>query len=413
MKQELLLSRLLDKYEKSKHLTQPGASGRRVMLQIEKHELPEYVYEDAQVRDEWNSAVGKLEAQGLVSAQWVSGRPVLSRVVLNLDRLAECYSLTGRTHPKELAEMVKEKVAGKLADVTTDWVGAWRDDVCRQAQETLRVPSYCKNGMLLLDNLLTALRMYDSLQGEAITMRAFSNQCFQNTKTFEREVRREFLKIALEYSAGLMEAKEQSDMGEREQLAYLGIYARPELYELSGHGIVQTGKGTICVDAASPYGLALPSSGVDAIQSFHLAGVRRVVFIENKTNYDEFILSELQPDELAVFHGGCSSPQKRKFFAKIASSLHKQTQVVFWADIDLGGFQMFEQLQEIFPSLLPMRMAGEDVAAHHTTGLERSETYLNRVRAALREGRYPLFRRAMEQILKYGVTIEQEVFLAE
>lgn len=36
MKQAILLSRLLDKYEKSKHLMQPGISSRRVMLRIEK-----------------------------------------------------------------------------------------------------------------------------------------------------------------------------------------------------------------------------------------------------------------------------------------------------------------------------------------------------------------------------------------
>ena len=55
MNQELLLSRLLDKYEKSKHLMQPGTSSRRVMLRVEKKELPEYQYENAQVRDEWNA----------------------------------------------------------------------------------------------------------------------------------------------------------------------------------------------------------------------------------------------------------------------------------------------------------------------------------------------------------------------
>ena len=32
----LILNRLLDKYENSKHLTQPGASTRRVMLRIDK-----------------------------------------------------------------------------------------------------------------------------------------------------------------------------------------------------------------------------------------------------------------------------------------------------------------------------------------------------------------------------------------
>ena len=86
MKENILLSRLLDKYEKSKHLSQPGSSTRRVMLRIEKHEFPEYDYEDAQVRDEWNETVKTLESRGLIGAEWVSGRPVLSCVTLNLER---------------------------------------------------------------------------------------------------------------------------------------------------------------------------------------------------------------------------------------------------------------------------------------------------------------------------------------
>ena len=45
--QSVILSRLLDKFENSKHLSDPGTSHRRVMLRVEKKELPEYRYEDA------------------------------------------------------------------------------------------------------------------------------------------------------------------------------------------------------------------------------------------------------------------------------------------------------------------------------------------------------------------------------
>lgn len=413
MKQKILLSRLLDKYEASKHLTQPGTSRRRVMLQIGKREFPEYNYEDAQIRDDWNDVVKTLEANCLISAQWVTGRPVLSCIALNLDHLTECYQLTGRKHPKELADIVVEMVTTKLSMVTVDWILAWQDDICSQAKENLRVPAYCKKDLSLLEKLLRAFEVFDSLHGESITMRAFSSKCYQNTKTFEKEVRDQFLKVASGYFTDLKEVCEQSEMSEREQLAYLGIYARPELYELSGHCTIRTTNGNILVDAAGPCGLALPSSGIDAIQSFDLSGVKRIVFIENKTNYDEFILSELSLKEIAIYHGGYLSPQKRKFFKKIEASLHEQVQIVFWADIDLGGFRMFEQLQKIFPTLLPMRMSGEDVTAHHSTGLKRSENYLNEIRITLDNRKYPLFQVAMENILKYGVTIEQEVFLME
>lgn len=413
MKQNLLLSHLLDKYEKSKHLTQPGTSTRRVMLRIEKHEFPEYIYENAQVRDDWNAVVNDLEARGLISAQWVCGRPVLSGVVLNLDHLSECYRLTGRTHPRELAHTVMKQVTTRLSGVTTDWILAWRDDICHQAKETFRVPSYCKKNLAPLDQLLTAFVEYDSLAGGAMTMRAFSGKCYQNTKTFEREVRDPFLRIASTYCAGLIEACEQRGMSEREQLAYLGIYARPELYELAGNCVIQTEQGEISVAAAAPYGLGLPSPVVDAIQSFDMSAIQKLIFIENKTNYDEFVLSELRPWELVVYHGGFLSPQKCKFFKKMAAALQKQTEIVFWADIDLGGFQMFERLKVIFPTLTPMRMSAEDVTAHHVTGLVRSEQYLKTVQASLACDQYPLFHMAMKKILEYGVTIEQEVFLTE
>ena len=63
--QSVILNRLLDKYENSKHLSEPGTSTRRVMLRIEKKELPEYLYEDAAIRDSYNEAALELEKQHL------------------------------------------------------------------------------------------------------------------------------------------------------------------------------------------------------------------------------------------------------------------------------------------------------------------------------------------------------------
>ena len=53
---QVILNRLLDKFENSKHLSEPNTSRRRVMLRIDKRELPEYQYEDAVVRDAYNIA---------------------------------------------------------------------------------------------------------------------------------------------------------------------------------------------------------------------------------------------------------------------------------------------------------------------------------------------------------------------
>jgi hypothetical protein len=79
----------------------------------------------------------------------------------------------------------------------------------------------------------------------------------------------------------------------------------------------------------------------------------------------------------------------------------------------MGGFQMFRQLQGLFPQLEPMRMSGDLVEKYHTQGLMRSEEYLFTLRKALESGAYPLFQETIAAILTYGVTIEQEVFLHE
>ena len=138
-----------------------------------------------------------------------------------------------------------------------------------------------------------------------------------------------------------------------------------------------------------------------------------ITLIENKTNYDEYLLTEKSEDELVLYHGGFLSPQKKKFYKKLSLAVHVDIEISFWADIDLGGFKMFEKLQAIFPGLSPMRMSAEDVAKYHVSGKVRGADYLAQLRDCLREKKYPLFSETITQILTYGVTIEQEVFLEE
>lgn len=409
--QRMILNRLLDKYENSRHLSEPGASTRRVMLKVEKKELPGYLYEDAAIRDSYNETALELEKQHLVQLEWVKGRPVLSAVVLRLDRIMPCYAAAERVHPRMRAKQVTDAVRAGLGGAAVPWIAAWRDDVCKSADEEMKVPAFCKKDTAILRDLLCAFREYAALSG-SITMRAFSSRCFSDTKYFERNVRDLFLTVARKYDTELALACDENKLGEREQLAYLGIYARPELYELAGNCNIRTNQGCICIGAA-PYGLAVPGTLVDFIAEIDLTAIRCITFIENKTNYDAYVLSEKQPEELVVYHGGFLSPQKKRLVTLIARAAAETTTIRFWADIDVGGFRMFRHLQELIPSLMPMRMSGEFVDSFHEHGLARSEAYLSSLRMDMKNGKYPLFRDAIERILNYGVTIEQETFLNE
>ena len=408
--QRIILSRLLDKFENSKHLSDPGTSHRRVMLRVDKKELPEYRYEDATTRDAYNEAARMLEAKKMVQLEWVKGRPLLSTVVLNLEQVSSCYTALGRVHPKTRANYITTLIDGSLEGVSIPWIVAWKKDICSEAVEHLKIPNFCKSDDTLLHDLLRSFQEYATLPG-SITMRAFSIKCFSDTKYFERNIRDLFLRIARKYDNALALACEENNLGEKEQLAFLGIYARPEHYELAGNCLIRTQQGELDLNAAGCCGLALPSTLIESIAEIEMSSIDCITFIENKTNYDEYISAEKQSGELVIYHGGFLSPQKRRLFTLIANGVDAKLNVRFWADIDKGGFQMFQHLQELIPALVPMRMSGEFVDKFHEHGLARSKEYLSALKTDLKTGKYLLFQDAIEKILSYGVTIEQEAFL--
>ena len=71
------------------------------MLRVENKELPEYIYQEASVRDAYDLAAQDLEDENLIIIEWVPYRPVLSAVVLNPDKVYQCCQLAKRVHPKE------------------------------------------------------------------------------------------------------------------------------------------------------------------------------------------------------------------------------------------------------------------------------------------------------------------------
>jgi hypothetical protein len=210
----------------------------------------------------------------------------------------------------------------------------------------------------------------------------------------------------------MAELSEQDEFGVREKLSLLGIYSHPELYQMSGCFTVETPSGVIDFSPLFPHGIAISGSSVDGIISFGLKAIRKVIFIENLTNYNEYLRTEINSDELVIYHGGFSSPKKRQLLQKLSEFVSSEIEMFFWADIDLGGFQMFGRLQKIFSKLSPMRMSAEEVSLYAPYGLAREASYLSRIQTALKQNEFPLFKDSMQMILRHGVTIEQEAFLA-
>ena len=218
---DVLVNRLLDKYEKSAHLLTPGRSTRRVLLNVEKKDIPEYDYEYAPVRDAFNAAAKALEEQQLVCIEWADNRMVMQKIVLELQNVRACYRVVGRVHPGERAERVIEQTERYLKESRTPWLAAWRDRVIADAQQKLSVPQFCREDEGRLCDLLRAFQGYDALR-DTISMRTFSIDIYHDSKYFERSVRGTFLGVARKYCVELAALCEENPLSERDQLAFLG-----------------------------------------------------------------------------------------------------------------------------------------------------------------------------------------------
>lgn len=412
MEEKIIIDKLLDKFEKSQHLLKPQVSNRRVMLRVEKNELSEYKYEVADIKDKYNSAAERLEKEGLIFIEWIKGIKRIDKLILNLDCIERAYYFVERIHPQKDIEKFCRIIESELSDINTEWIIAWRDSICKNMRKNLKLDNECKKGEEFILNLIKSFIEYDSLNDD-ITMRAFSSKCYGNTKTFENEIRDTFLKIACKYDSTFQNICAEENLSVKDKLAYLGLYARPEIYEFSGNICMITEYGKVDFSALKNCGAAIRSTVVPLIKSFDMSHIKRVIFIENKTNYDEYISMRSNDNTLFVYHGGFLSPQKRKFISIIFNSSKELTEFLFWADIDLGGFEMFYKLKEIVSSLKPLNMSSKDINKYKEYGLKRNDKYLKKLNESKINNRYPVFNDVIDLILKYGITIEQESFLLE
>ncbi len=405
-----ILRDLLDKYEKSKHLKAPHSSHRRVLLSKEKGELKGYDWENLSSLELFRQEVLLLEEKQLIFVEWEVKNKVISLVWLNLEQVEESYKQLDLIPPWVLRDQGLVRFQGELKEISTPWIRKWIDFHIQQLEKTWKLPSFMKKGEEYTTGLFSLLRYYDTFPEACKTLRSVSVEAFQNSKILERVYLEDFLKICREFHPELLEVYQTEALSQKEQLLFLGITPRGELFELSGKVTITTASGILDVGAMGHWGLALSGFSCDSIQSMDLSRIKEVFFIENKTNYETMIQNQRE-NTLFLYHGGFFSPSKGKLFQTIGEHLREEMKVYFWGDIDLGGFIMFQRLQSLIPTLLPYQMGVEEVEQYKDFGLHREDSYLKKVKIALDEKKMPLFQEVLEKILEYGVTIEQEVFL--
>ena len=141
-----------------------------------------------------------------------------------------------------------------------------------------------------------------------------------------------------------------------------------------------------------------------------IKNAKKIIFIENKANYINYIQNTKKSDEFVVYHGGMYSPIKGEFFKKLYE-VAKNIEFYHWSDIDIGGFKIFLRLKNIIPELKQLNMDKEHFYSKQDYWKKMSLDYRNKLIKLRELEDFNVFFDVIDEMLKCDCKLEQEAFL--
>jgi len=410
---KVVLNRLLDKYERSRAYLD-GGSVRRIILKLCSGDMPEYNLEDTVVRETVNSTVQALADSGVVKFEWMRFERgnIMDKVWLCLDRVEDAYREAGRVPKKEKADLVLDGIRESLPGITQPWIQNFLKDAFSGIEAKKSIAPYLPEDTDTALAVIRALVSIDNLGGEECPERVFSIKVYGDSKYFERHIKKRVAGIIRKYLV------KEEDFVERpaddEMLAQVGIVKAFELVEFCG-SILGKLYGKTVDFSAFRHGTAMNSCTVKDLEVTDIGQTKNILFIENRTNYMEYISKDRARDQLVIYHGGFYSPIKGEFYTKVYETAKRAgAEFYHWGDIDIGGFRMFKRLKEnIIPSLKPYLMDKEAFLSKEEYWLPFNKKYKTALAMMLDDKGYAEFHDVIETMLQVGARLEQEAFLLD
>lgn len=405
-----VLNELIDKYENSNHYKK-GTSNRKIYKNLYK----DYAEYDREIHEEYNKAVLFLKEKNIVDFQFEKGtcEKIIDKVWLNAENVDSAYTLIGRESKSNFVNIRKKIIEDTLYRVNTEWIREYLLDNINYINKNKSVKDQFKKDIDFVKGLIKILIRIDSIKNME-PVRVFSFKCFNNTKTFEKQYQSSIISIAKKYEPVINAVNSElkdSKISDIEILEQIGIIAKPELYEFCGNCKVKFKNGIVDFSPLIS-GAGLVSISVNDIIDVEYSDIEKIIFIENRTNYYQYILNKSK-DEFVIFHGGFYSPVKGMLFRKFVENT-KGINKYFWGDIDRGGFEMFLRLKEnIVDELKPMNMGITEYYNYVENGLQRDSKYLKNISELIENDKFHIFNDVIKAIVKSGKTVEQESFLID
>lgn len=404
-----LLERLIEKYESSKAFT-TGSFSRRIAL---KAAGEAWIQERMERPDEKKllfATLDDLKREGIIDFSWEKYEEgnLVDKIWLvpEENAIQGCYERLGRTPAREKANVLLALIGAYLQrldaeSAMTCFLKGYMEELEKKGQ----IRHFFTDDELLNEDLLKCLVYMEQNQGEQME-RLMSSGLYGDSKRFERDIKPRALSILRH-----IKKEEKEDFpGDEELLREKGIVRWPEILEFTGRLAVCLKNGDTIDYCTQKYGAYINSETVKQVSEVRPQEIRRVLFIENKANYIWYVAHEKAEDELVVFHGGCYSPVKGRWFQKLYAGCQKQkesVQYAHWSDIDVGGFHIFRRLQKnIIPELKPYKMDGETLEKYRDNAMEiKSESYLKTLQELGQNPEYACFHDVISRMLKNRIRL--------
>ena len=410
-----LVNALLDRYERSRGFIENRDQQRRILLQMyggSKTDFPAYDIEDTSSRIAINEAAIKLAKQGILELEWMRGQEqhILRRISLRPESLMNAYQLSGR---KPLAESVNnlEYRLHKVQQASSaPWVQQYLIDQLNFLDKHRRPMASFPTDTAQQNEWLTVLESLGTQAPEhPLLERVFSLRCLGNSKEFEKHHRSRLLGVLRKYLP-----LDTEEMDEEALMRQAGLEKYPEWFSFCGPVQLTWPDGKILNIAPLADGIQISAVDASRVQISYASQVRTLLFVENKANYFDTIRKHPSSNRVVIFHGGCYSPQRGRFFQQLCRAAGPQMKLLHWGDIDCGGFQMDSRLRrEIDPRIQPWCMDVEQLETYRKQADTFSDSYAKKLEQLLQDPCLQDSREVILFMLQNRLRLEQEALLED
>lgn len=397
---EIILNSLLTKYEKSKSYL--NDVNRRIIIKADK--IKGYSVENYEEKNLFHNIVKDLKRKHLIDFSWFKYEEenLLNEIWLCKENVALAYNEIGRKNPKQDYKIILTYLQN--IEFKEQWINNYATDMKKYMLEKQ------KENILLprdkAEEILIALKEIDNRKNvNHILKRSFSMKCYKDSKFFERNIENILVKIIKKYYNWDNLLEELSDA---EILAQVGIVKYPEVVEFSGDMSFEINGEKLNFSSQSK-GSYINAYTIQKMENIELLGVNKIIFIENKANYIDYIENKKE-DEFVIYHGGFYSPIKGKFFEKIYNvAKNKNIKYNHWSDIDIGGFKIYTRLRDnIIPDLQPYKMDKQQLIENSKYTQTIDTKYKKMLEKLKQEEKYSIFFETIDYMIEKNIRLEQE-----